>query len=70
MQIPNAHTVLTLLSFCGGPGALGVPDADATVPLPFPVFDPNELDDASDKDGVFELFVLKIEKKNNYIIFI
>lgn len=49
-------------SFCGGPGAFGVPDVGVTIPLPFPVFDPNELGDANDKDEAFKLF--ELEKGN------
>lgn len=53
------HNLQTLPSFCGGPGAFGVPDDGVTIPLPFPVFGPNELGDANDKDEAFKLFELE-----------
>lgn len=67
MQLITAqqyNNLRTLLSFCGGPGAFGVPAEDAAVPLPLPLFDPNEFDDVNDRDEAFELFELQNRKRN------
>lgn len=52
------------MSFCGGPGAFGVPADGVETPFPLPVFDPNEFVDASAADEAFDLFELKLKERN------